>query len=1858
MSIHKLTAGSGYDYLTRQVAALDATERGHTGLAGYYTAKGESPGVWLGSGLGGIEGLAAGDVVTAEQMQALFGSGHHPLAHERRAALDGAATDQEVRAATRLGVPFKVYSGDVSAFRLEVAKRIAALNSEAGHPGDWPVPLEDRARIRTEVAAELFQAEHGRAAESAREIAATIAKHSRPKTTAVAGYDLTFSPVKSVSTLWAIASPDIAARIERAHQAAVNDALTFIEQHALYTRVSTNGVRQVDVQGMVATAFTHRDSRAGDPDLHTHVAVANKVQTLDGRWLSIDGQGLFKATVAASETYNTALEQHLHADLGVSFAERPNPDTRKRPVREVVGVDPRLNERWSARRQSIEARRSELAAAFQATHGRPPTPIESIQLAQQATLETREAKHEPRSLSEQRTTWREQAVEVLGGEDAIDTMVRGALSPATGPVPSVDGEWFRGAAERVMTAVESRRATWQVWHVRAEAQRQVRAAGVPKDQSDELVDRLVHEVLTGRSVSLARTSDGILEPPQLRRRDGSSVYTVAGADQFTSARVLAAEQRLVAAAGQTSGYAAGLAHVDIALLESAANGATLNAGQAALVREMATSGARLQLAIAPAGAGKTTAMRALASAWAEGGGEVIGLAPSAAAAAALRDHTGAQTDTLAKLVWSIEHGDLPDWVDRIGPRTLVVIDEAGMADTLSLDAAVQFVTARGGSVRLVGDDQQLAAIGAGGVLRDIEATHGALRLSELMRFTDPAEGAASLALRDGRPEALGFYLDHARVHVGDLATMTEQVFCAWRGDRDSGLDAIMLAPTRELVAELNQRARAHRLAARPSPAGTELDRDGEPSGIRTARLADGNDASAGDLIITRSNERRLRISATDWVKNGDRWTVLAVGTGGELSVQHARNGRILTLPAAYVAASTELGYATTVHGAQGVSVDTMHGLATGQESRQQLYTMLTRGRAANHVYLQVVGDGDRHNVIKPDHVAPRTPTDLLEGILARDDSPASATSLLRDLASPAAQLGQAAARYADALNAAAEDATGPEKVRSLEEAAEALVPGVAEDPAWPTLRAHLLLLGAAGTDPIRGLRAAVAGRELDSAGDRAAVLDWRLDDTGLRNAGRGPLPWLPAIPAALSAHPVWGRYLAQRGDLVREVTEHVRTDAAGAGETPAWASTVGCRPDPAVLADVAVWRAATLVADTDLRPTGVRQPAKAAALYQRDLDARLRVGRAPAMDEWGPTLASLSPAMGRDGFAPMLAERLAALSRAGLDARGLLVEAAASGALPDDHAAAALWWRISHHVEPAVAAGAGHTDTLAAPWLDRLTVHVGLDRADAIRASEWWPALVTAVDHALARGHRIDDLLDTAGREMSGLDVDECHAMVWRVSVLTDPAAAEPEDHGPEEAAPHDLTEGVEPPQDAPWSLEWTGPAEDAEPLPAPQHLGLTADPDATAGLGLAALVRDTLGPLEPSDAEIVRMLERAHEWDHCPVGRDRMVAVNELACAFYEARYQRSWARDYLAARFGQDLAGHPDYRPGYAPAGWTTLVDHLRSRGVTGEELTVTGLATVARTGRLIDRFRDRAVLPIVADGDVLGFVGRRHPNLTDTAEHGRSAGPKYLNTADTALFHKGAQLYGLLPGQREAGAVPVLVEGPMDAIAVTLATRGTHVGVAPLGTALTEEQTRHLLTFTHEPIVATDADPAGRRAAERAFWLLAQHGSEPAAAVFAEGWDPAELLARGGPDQLLAALRGARPLGETVLEEWLEKAPGREAVTVAATVLAAQPSQLWEPGVSRIAAATGTNRDPVWGALSAAAAAWNADPQAVATLRQNGFARGLARPERFVGERAQRYTANESGARRLASRTREEQNRAAMRSGAGRDAGGWNR
>jgi DNA primase catalytic core len=872
------------------------------------------------------------------------------------------------------------------------------------------------------------------------------------------------------------------------------------------------------------------------------------------------------------------------------------------------------------------------------------------------------------------------------------------------------------------------------------------------------------------------------------------------------------------------------------------------------------------------------------------------------------------------------------------------------------------------------------------------------------------------------------------------------------------------------------------------------------------------------------------------VKNGDRWTVLQVTRGGDLTVRHHRNGRTVRLPASYVTESVELGYATTVHTAQGVTSDTMHGLLTGEESRQQLYTMLTRGRIANHLYLQVVGDGDPHSLIRPETVHPSTATDLLEQILARDEMARSATTLERDQQDPAVRLADAAGHYVDALQVAAEDLAGREVVATLDVAAEQIMPGLTDEPAWPTLRAHLLLLAAHGTDPVAQLAAAADRGELDSADDRAAVLDWRLDDTGQRNAGQGPLPWLSPIPQGLRDRPVWGIYLAARSDLVRTLADQVKATVVDT-DPPAWATQCCTMLPSSVIGEVSVWRAAMQVSPDDRRPTGPVQLQKAARAWQQHLDRQVAGDRSPALQEWGWLLNQLSPNLTNDPFAQVLTDRLATLFRAGMDAGQLLRSAITSGGpLPDDHAAAAVWWRISRHLTPTVAAQADTGHTFTTVRSTQLTELIGADQTDTLQSSLWWPALVTAVDHALQRGWRVDDLLRAAGMPGAG-SVDAAQALAWRISLLTD---RRPTDDDPGEppfsAAPLEPWHNAEPP-----SVEIAfGAREDITTRPATTTDAVIGGPAVRdwvePDLAVAALVRGVARPPEQSDADVNRMFSQAMAWQECPISRDRIIEINQLALSYFRSQFPSSWGQTYLADRFGQDLTDDVRFWPGQAPAGWTGLINHLRSRGVTDQEMTAAGVATVASTGRLIDRFRDRVMFPIIHNGEILGFVGRRHPDLTDTDR----VGPKYLNTADTPLFHKGAQLFGAKQVDIAAGGIPVIVEGPMDAIAVTLASSGRYIGVAPLGTSLTDEQASQLAAIGKNPIVATDADIAGRVAAERNFWILTPNQLDPRYAQLPDGSDPADLLALNGPAALTNVLDQARPLGDELINERLTHLP----------------------------------------------------------------------------------------------------------------------
>ena len=263
-----------------------------------------------------------------------------------------------------------------------------------------------------------------------------------------------------------------------------------------------------------------------------------------------------------------------------------------------------------------------------------------------------------------------------------------------------------------------------------------------------------------------------------------------------------------------------------------------------------------------------------------------------------------------------------------------------------------------------------------------------------------------------------------------------------------------------------------------------------------------------------------------------------------------------------------------------------------------------------------------------------------------------------------------------------------------------------------------------------------------------------------------------------------------------------------------------------------------------------------------------------------------------------------------------------------------------------------------------------------------------------------------------------------------------------------------------------------------------------------------------------------------------RMSAVLDDAMRFYDSQLAHSWVPAYLAGRgIGNATVRH--WQIGYAPGRWTALTGHLRALGHDDDAIQAAGLARLSSRGTLIDHFRDRVMLPVHDEhGNIAGFLGRARPGAGPEV-------PKYLNSPETSSYHKGSLLFGLHQARDllAGGATPVIVEGPFDAIAVTVADPGRHAGLAPCGTALTGKQAGILAQYADlgstGVLVAFDDDPAGRKAAVRAYDILRAVSGRLQSAVL-PGKDPAEILQTEGPEVLRAVLRDqVQPLSSVVID-----------------------------------------------------------------------------------------------------------------------------
>ncbi|HEY5153180.1 MAG TPA: MobF family relaxase [Acidimicrobiales bacterium] len=291
---------------------------------------------------------------------------------------------------------------------------------------------------------------------------------ARPRPKAVAGFDFTLTVPKSASVLWALADPATQRAVAEAHRAAVDDTLAYVQSTALRTRTGSGGAAQVETRGMVAAAFDHWDTRTGDPNLHTHVVLANKVQGPDGKWRSVDSRALHHAAVAVSELYDDLLADHLTRRLPVRWGWRPRGE-RRTPAFEIDGLDDRLLSAFSTRAGDIDAALRTALADFTAAHARPPSRVEVVKLRQQVTLATRPPKT-PHPLQDLLARWADRARRVTGRDPADITA--DALLARPGTVlrhDQVNPTTVDRLGALVVDGLLERRSTWTVWNARAEA---------------------------------------------------------------------------------------------------------------------------------------------------------------------------------------------------------------------------------------------------------------------------------------------------------------------------------------------------------------------------------------------------------------------------------------------------------------------------------------------------------------------------------------------------------------------------------------------------------------------------------------------------------------------------------------------------------------------------------------------------------------------------------------------------------------------------------------------------------------------------------------------------------------------------------------------------------------------------------------------------------------------------------------------------------------------------------------------------------------------------------------------------------------------------------------------------------------------------------------------------------------------------------------------------------------------------------------------------------------------------------------------------------------------------------------------
>ncbi len=715
----------------------------------------------------------------------------------------------------------------------------------------------------------------------------------------VAGIDMTFSAPKSVSALWAVSSPYERARIEAAHSKAVAGTIARTEREVALVRTRSEGkLHWEKASSLLAAEFVHtssrltRDQESGgvpDPQLHSHVVVLG-AQRADGRFAAVDSRELFRAARANGAWYRAELAEGL-GELGLQIESETGKDGR---YFEIAGVPEKLSERWSMRGVEIER----AARAFRTRYGRDPRAGELGSL----TVATRGTKGQLKAAAVDRV-WK-----AVGEEHGLSRERAQRLYSNHEREPFSRERYGR----ELLGELTKNSATVGERDMRARAYELIAGRAHPRE-ADAVIETLTR---SGELIALQGDRWTTLELRELELR---TLQTAASRSTEAAAPVSESSLRQARL------------HVQREIRGQ------LSAEQREAVKTITGRGG-VSVLVGQAGTGKGVVIAAAAGAWRREGYQVIGTAVAGATAERLgADAKLERSITTDALLARVQSGGV-----HLDAKTVVVMDEAGMADTKRLAALVEATARAESKLVLVGDHAQLPAIGAGGMFAEMQGKVPTAEVSEVHRARHAWEREAWQQVRAGEAHrALASYQAHGRLHISDTrGQAAERMVAAWDNARHERPEERLVMLTDASNVELDRiNALARERRAQAGELGAcSVELPDRPYGL-----------AAGDEVIFTAP---LYQPSQPRVENGTLGTVLEVSGEDRVSIQtKGAQEREVQLGAEELD-GLRLAYAQHLYKAQGRTVDRSFVLTGGwQTDRERAYVALTRAQERTDVYV-------------------------------------------------------------------------------------------------------------------------------------------------------------------------------------------------------------------------------------------------------------------------------------------------------------------------------------------------------------------------------------------------------------------------------------------------------------------------------------------------------------------------------------------------------------------------------------------------------------------------------------------------------------------------------------------------------------------------------------------------------------------------------------------------------------------------------------------------------------------------------------------------------------------------------------------